>query len=279
MKSSLSNAEVLLHMDFSENYQCKFGSEIQALHFGRSKPQITIHTSVLYYKKQNETEVSSLCMATLSEDCRHDPIAIIAHLEPVTKFIRDMVPNLKTIHFLSDGAPTQYKNKTMFQLFGSVIPTMLNNVALKKMTWNYSESGHGKGAPDGVGACLKRTVDRMVANSKDVPDFTSFVESVTERCPGIKTMKVHKERIIYWDKEVKKVGVKKENLKVFKGTSNIHQITWQDGCDLIHARRLTCMECETHTECPHYGIGKINIVQLQMPQKSKNPLYVLSFNR
>lgn len=36
---------------------------------------------------------------------------------------------------------------------------------IHSITWNYSEAGHGKGAPDGVGATIKRTVDSYVNHS------------------------------------------------------------------------------------------------------------------
>jgi hypothetical protein len=34
IKKNLSNEDVLIHVDFSENYNCKFHREIQACHFG-----------------------------------------------------------------------------------------------------------------------------------------------------------------------------------------------------------------------------------------------------
>lgn len=35
-------------------------------------------------------------------------------------------------------------------------------------TWNYFEAGHGKGNPDGAGATVKRTADRLVNEGKDI---------------------------------------------------------------------------------------------------------------
>lgn len=37
IKKTLKPNEVLIHSDFSENYNCKYGSEIQSAHFGGSK--------------------------------------------------------------------------------------------------------------------------------------------------------------------------------------------------------------------------------------------------
>nr|CAI5852334.1 unnamed protein product [Callosobruchus analis] len=41
-----NKARILVHMDFSENYVCKYSCEVQSAHFGGSKPQITLHTAV-----------------------------------------------------------------------------------------------------------------------------------------------------------------------------------------------------------------------------------------
>lgn len=46
----LKDNEVAIHIDFSENYTCKLATEVQSMHFAGSKPQITLHTGVLYRK-------------------------------------------------------------------------------------------------------------------------------------------------------------------------------------------------------------------------------------
>ncbi|CAH0553651.1 unnamed protein product [Brassicogethes aeneus] len=132
-----------------ENYNCKYAvSEIQSAHFGASKPQISLHTVVFYYRDINTSQVTNLSICTLSENLRHDPPAICAHLDPVIVEVKTLIPNLTCAHFLSDGPSTQYKNKTMFYLMGSYLAQKLGVDVLR---WHYSESGHGKGAPDGIG--------------------------------------------------------------------------------------------------------------------------------
>jgi hypothetical protein len=53
IKSSLKENEVLLHIDLAENYLSKMSKEIQIMHFGASKSQITLHTGVYYVKQQS----------------------------------------------------------------------------------------------------------------------------------------------------------------------------------------------------------------------------------
>ncbi|CAG9793603.1 unnamed protein product [Diatraea saccharalis] len=48
----------------------------------------------------------------------------------------------------SDGPSTQYRNKSMFNLVATYLS---KEFGVDTITWHFSERGHGKGAPDGVG--------------------------------------------------------------------------------------------------------------------------------
>ena len=48
LQSTLEDDDLLIHIDFSENYVCKSQKEIQESRFGASKRQMTIHTGVYY---------------------------------------------------------------------------------------------------------------------------------------------------------------------------------------------------------------------------------------
>lgn len=118
IKKKLGKDDILLHFDFSENFNCKYSEEIQSAHFGGSKPQITLHTSVCYYHSDSDnigTKPKHKSFCSLSKSLRHDSAAIAAHLDCVLDKIKEsLVPNLRKIYFLSDGPSTQYRNKTMF---------------------------------------------------------------------------------------------------------------------------------------------------------------------
>lgn len=83
LKENLQDTEVLVHIDFSENYSCKYSTEVQSVHFGASREQVTLHTGVCYARKNGVKSTLSFCL--LSPDLRHDPSAIWAHLIPVLK--------------------------------------------------------------------------------------------------------------------------------------------------------------------------------------------------
>lgn len=183
LKKSLSENDVLVHMDFSENFCTKYNQEIQSFHFGGSRTQISLHTVVVYLKNS----VISHC--TMSSDLSHNAGEIWAHLKPV---LASLPSSIQHIHFLSDGPVTQYRNKSIFYVLGCKLQDMYPNVI--KYTWNYHEAGHGKGAPDGVGATCKRTADQLIAKG-DITNLKKFVSVIRQRCPGIRAAVVESSEI------------------------------------------------------------------------------------
>lgn len=140
LKDMLKENEIVIHMDFSKNDACQLHTEVQAFHFGGSRKQATIHTSVVYTSQECQS------YASISESLRHDERAVWAHLRPVLEDIKGKKPSLTTLHCMSDGPVTQYRNKKNFYLL-STVPFLMG---FKEVTWNFSEKSHGKGAPDGV---------------------------------------------------------------------------------------------------------------------------------
>lgn len=168
------SSTVIIHCDFSENYSCKYGREIQSCHFGANRKQITLHTGMLY----NGDKHSAFC--SVSQCLQHDSVAIWCHLQPI---ITDYALITKKIHFISDSPSSQYRNKGMFKVMFAKIIALFPN--LLEFTWNYLESGHGKGAADGVGGVLKRTCDRVVAHDEDIASFQQFFSCVQKNIPKV----------------------------------------------------------------------------------------------
>lgn len=95
VKKSLSETEILVHIDFSENYILKYVSKVQGSHFGASKKQISLHTSVIYYGGN----IKPVSYGTFSNCLRHDPAAICAHLTSLLEEAKQNVPLLRNILF------------------------------------------------------------------------------------------------------------------------------------------------------------------------------------
>jgi hypothetical protein len=165
IKPSLDETSVVVHVDFSENFMCKYSREVQSAHFGASHEQVSLHTGIIY-ASPNVTEP----FCTISDSVRHDACGVWAHLTPVLKHIRSNYPNVICIHFWSDSPSSQYRNRKNMFLFSREIYSF----GFTCGTWNFFEAGHGKGAPDGIGAALKRTADAIVSKGIDIPNATSF---------------------------------------------------------------------------------------------------------
>lgn len=219
-----------------------------------AKSQLSLHTCVYYSTSrlppQNFIKTASIC--TVSENLRHDPVLICAHLTPVIEKIKLLSPDLKTLHILSDGPTTQYRNKTMFHMIVNYLSKISN---ADTIVWHFSEAGHGKGAPDGVGGCVKRTCDNIVANGRDVSNIDSFINCLKENCKSIEIIRIDEGCI----SEIQNIATVNK-CRPFKGTFQIHQLTWSaKEPSTLHARRLSCNSCAADVKCSHFEIGQIQV--------------------
>ncbi|CAH0727844.1 unnamed protein product, partial [Brenthis ino] len=71
-----------------------------------------------------------------------------------------------------DLPSAQYRNRKMFYVMAKL---HWDYKSLQRVVWNYSEKGHGKGAPDSVGEVLKIAADRIVAVGNDFPLISLLV--------------------------------------------------------------------------------------------------------
>lgn len=244
LKRNLTPEQCIVHCDFSENYNTKCSSEVQAYHFGSSRQQITLHTVVIYFIRDGKLCTQSYC--TLSECLRHDAVSIWEHLIPILKFIEDTVPEVDSIFFISDSPSAQYRNRKMFYVMAKLHWHYPN---LSSVEWNYTETGHGKGAPDGVGGVIKRTADQIVARGHDIQNIESLASHLEKNVPGV-LLKVVEESGIF-EKDL----LIPSDLKEFRGTMSVHQVVWRSSdSHKLSMRRLSCgLDSCLHqsSECPH----------------------------
>lgn len=245
LKKSLEEYDLFINMDFSQNYECKYGAEPQAVHFGVSRESVSLHTGVWFTKNHHQ----SFC--TLSKDLKHDAPAIIAHLRPVFKKIFQNNLSIETLHLYSDGPTSQYRSKIFFYLLTNYI--LENHIQIKTIIYNFSECGHGKGIADGVGAVTKRTADAEVAKGKDIDNFEKLIGFLKSNNDKIWYESVTTEDILHFEKKIKSV-----NLVTFKGTMKVHQWIWcRDNSKKIKFNRLSCYECDFKNKCKHFFLGSM----------------------
>ncbi|CAH2002656.1 unnamed protein product [Acanthoscelides obtectus] len=134
------------------------------------------------------------------------------------------------------------------------IPKLLD---VEAISWNYFESGHGKGAVDGVGGCLKRTADRLVACQYDLQNLELMVFHLTKACPGMEIVVISSSSISEFDNKIPISGI-----KTFVGTMKVHQACWTTtNPDYLELRRLSCTVCPESVRCVHYSLGHYEIKQ------------------
>lgn len=208
LKEKLHKDEIVLHIDFAENFLCKYSSKIQAVHFGDSHNQASLHTGVAYTKDN----VISVC--SISPSFRHDPCAIWAHLCKVLSFLKQKCPSASVLHIVSDGPTTQYRSKNNFFLFTNIPYQM----GWKKLTWNFLEAGHGKGPADGIGAAVKRRADDLIAQGKDIPNAQVLFSELQQQTSPIQLFYVEPEDIESMDTHLP------AELQTIRGTMKIHQV-------------------------------------------------------
>ena len=246
LKRRLNTNEMLIHCDFSQNYESKYETEIQSFHFGRSRKQYTLHTVEVYYKKDMYSQVTSKSLCSLSECNDHSDAAIWAHLELVFRFAKENCPQVEILHFLSDTPSTQYRNRTLFYLFCNGLRFTF---PIKVATWNYYAPGHGKGAADGIGGTLKRTADSVVTQGVDIASFQDFVTTLQAHIRNINLYVVHEDKI----STVKALIPSK--LPAFKGTMSVHQLVYSEKTS--NELLMKCLSCLKCLECKKFEFGSL----------------------
>ena len=107
LKNELSSTEVVVLLDFSENYELVEQDEIQSFHW--NKIQATLHPTVIYYKENNVLKCGSLCF--ISDDLLHDVDMVYHVMKLAIEHIKSNISHqIETVHYFSDGCAGQYKN-------------------------------------------------------------------------------------------------------------------------------------------------------------------------
>ena len=130
-KTALADSpkKAMLQVDFAENMSCEWQDAIQSSYW--NKMQITIFTSVLWYRSETISRV------VVSDDRGHNKESIV----PFIDTLLDGLPqSIHHIDLWSDGPSGQFKNR----FIAGLIPWFQKrkNMHIK---WNYFATSHGKG--------------------------------------------------------------------------------------------------------------------------------------
>ena len=210
--------EAVVQIDFAENYTCFQQDEVQAAHW--SQDQVTLFPVVIWTKTE-ENKIITSSHVIVSDDHSHEKNSVAVFMDTVLRtFVKEKYPNVKVVHIFSDGPSSQFKNKYIVQLLQS-FQTKLGG----RILWHYFATSHGKGAVDGIGGTVKRTVWNAVSTRKvqSVPSAKSFANVAQQFCQSTGITLITKEAI---KKVSKRLHLEKvfNNAKTVPGIQKFHSM-------------------------------------------------------
>ena len=208
-KDSLSDEDLLIHVDFAENYRNDQQDEIQSAYFGHQS--FSLFTSCCYYKGTDNT-LQQKSIVIVTENSDHNRVTSMSSLKRVVETMENEVGQTFTrLIVWSDGMSAQFRSRFAFELSaGMLFPD-------KSMSWFYNERNHEKGPMNGVGGTLKNVIFRKVKYGQVVvytpEEFANFTN---EFVPSVLTIYLPKEEEIKEPSDIQESPAIKETLTVHK---------------------------------------------------------------
>lgn len=213
-KDSLLPGQLLLQIDFSQNYQINHQNEVMAAHWKTDQDlSVTIYTAIVYFRRVENDDLETKCYAVISDCNRHTSAIVKVFNKAIIEDIKKTL-NFKiiSINIWSDGAAAHFKNRySMSLLFSDAL----------YVEWNFSASYHGKGPHDGIGAVLKRHVWKKVLQGKTIIKnaFEFFKEVANRSESNITCLFVEEKEIL---QELDEIENGFESIKELKGIQSCH---------------------------------------------------------
>lgn len=111
-------------------------------------------------------QVKHLSFIIISEELRHDSVAVNLFISKMISFLRiNQSKNINKIYFMSDGAASQYKNRKNF----ASLCKFKSKYGIEA-EWHFFATSHGKGPCDAIGGTIKRMATRAsLAKEREHP--------------------------------------------------------------------------------------------------------------
>ena len=159
IKENLKQSDLLIHVDYSQNYDNKHQNEVQSAYFGHNS--FSIFTACCYFQDETNS-LAKQAITVTSESSDHCRSASISCLLKIINFMREThshLPLKLNVIIWSDGCAPQFRSRFAFKLL-STFESSIN------LSWFYNERHHGKSPMDGVGGTMKNAVYRDVKSGK-----------------------------------------------------------------------------------------------------------------
>lgn len=131
----------------------------------------------------------------------HDKSTIDTYNSAIIEFLKK-VTTITKVHYWSDGPSSQFKNR--YNLASRLFHP--DDFACDA-TWSFFKTAHGKGACDGVGAEVKRAVQRAILQGKNVINSTEEFHATAKRiCRKVNVLYVLEEKVSEVGQTPRKMG-------------------------------------------------------------------------
>ena len=239
LKQNLPRHEMLIQLDFAENYSCRSMEEVQSAYFNQTS--VTLHPVVAYFRGPDDA-LKHQSIMIVSDEMGHKASTVITFIDELQPILKAIDPELTRVHYWSDSPTSQYRNKHIFDLVSNHEQRYGTHAR-----WNYFEAGHGKGPCDGLGGSCKRLADEAMRSGKaTIQDATDFYKwAINSSMKNVQFKFVSSEKCK--DTEVR---LQSHPVKAVKGTMKIHAVVGQ-GDSRIKTRVVSCYcsECLAGGAC------------------------------
>lgn len=231
LKANLPNDEMILQMDFAENFSCRSLNEIQTAYWNQS--MVTLHPVVAYFKEGDILKHQSFVV--VSDEMSHSASTVCAFIDKLMPCLKLLKPNMKTVHYWTDSPSSQYRNRYIFYTIANH-----QNIYQIRGRWNYFEAGHGKGPCDGLGGTVKRMADEAINQGhttiQDAADFYKW--GSTSTMTGVRFLYVPKSETQQKHEEMNNIVT-----KPLKGTMKLHAIGVEESHLMTRETSCYCNIC------------------------------------
>ncbi|KAL3885488.1 hypothetical protein ACJMK2_025541 [Sinanodonta woodiana] len=112
---NLRDNEVMLWMDFAENFVCTSVEAFQSSYWNQA--MVSLHTMAVCFPKSQGQRLQSF--VGVSDVLCHNATVVYTILKKLVPMLQSTYPSIKTIHYLTNSPKCQYRNKTIFKMLAA----------------------------------------------------------------------------------------------------------------------------------------------------------------
>jgi predicted site-specific integrase-resolvase len=235
LTANLEINHCLVVMDYSENMTLQPQDEIESAHW--TQKQVTLFPIHIVCHAADSTKDKPLIvkesLIILSDGLAHNAGAVYVFTDQLLFHLENShgLP-VKVLRRFSDNCAAQFKCKDAFcHLF------LLETKRDVKIHFHYTESDHGKGPSDGLGAGVKKKLERMMLSGKVINNayqaYLTLRQSQTSNRQHV--MYIRKKKINH------EAPKRNKNIKPITGTQSFHMVrTLPAVQNILLCRDLSC---------------------------------------